>query len=100
MRALLLCVMFAMLAAPALADLPPPPPKKEATTGTPTVEFQAADLSKHKEDLSGIPLMVGAYMVIWSGLFLYLFALQKRTNHTLNEVAELKRLVAAHEPRE
>lgn len=39
------------------------------------LEFQVVDFFKHKEDFSGILLMVGVYMVIWVGLFLYLFFL-------------------------
>jgi len=60
-------------------------------------EFQAADLSKHKEELSGIPFMVGAYMIIWSGLFAYLYSMQKRTRHVSSQLAELKDAIAAHD---
>ena len=62
-----------------------------------STEFQAADLSKHKEDLSGIPFMVGAYMIIWSGLFLYIYSMHKRTGQVSTQLAELQAALKAHD---
>ncbi|MEC8025070.1 MAG: CcmD family protein [Myxococcota bacterium] len=60
-------------------------------------EFEAADLTKHKEDLSGIPFMVGAYMVIWSGLFAYLYSVRKRNGQVSAQLEELRAAIRSHD---
>ena len=70
-------------------------PSAEAARAS--TEFQAADLSKHREDLSGIPFMVGAYMIIWAGLFGYLYSVRKRNGQVAEQVAELAQVLKAHD---
>jgi CcmD family protein len=66
-------------------------------TGTPELNFEAADPSAFKEDLSGIPFMVGAYMVIWLGLFGYLFLIHKRTQTVQGEIAQLRQALTEYD---
>ncbi|MFT5433487.1 MAG: CcmD family protein [Myxococcota bacterium] len=67
--------------------------------GTEPSAFEAMDpeTSRHKENLSGIPFMVGAYMAIWASLFGYLGLLYKRQSKTDAEIAELVAALKAHD---
>lgn len=90
-RALLVALAL-LFAAPALAE-------KAPDTGTPEVDFQAADPSesRHKENLSGVPFLAGAYMVIWAGMLAYLVTLQRRQQSVQSEIADLRKALADHD---
>ncbi len=96
MRRWLAALVFAVMAATTMA---PMVASAQDDKGTPEVDFQAMDPkdSRHKEDLSGIPFMVGAYMVIWCGLFGYLFLIQKRQGKVEAEIADLRKALEAHD---
>lgn len=93
-------------------------PEGDAPTATPTGDQPAADGTQaapadqaapkdakkkkatvitKREDLPGSPFVIAAYMVIWGGLFWYLFTIQKRSRKLEDEVAELRRTLAAHD---
>ncbi len=63
-------------------------------TGRNQIGFRAADPDDHKENLSGIPYMAGAYLVFWVGLFLYMLSLRKRFQVVEDELADLRRVLA------
>ena len=58
------------------------------------IGFRAADPDDHKENLSGIPYMAGAYVVFWVGLLLYLLSLRKRFAVVETELADLRKILA------
>ena len=63
--------------------------------GRPAGAFEAADPSNFKEDLSGIPFLVGAYALIWLVLMVYVFLLRRRTDNVVKEVALLRAQIEA-----
>ncbi len=82
-RAFCLALVFAASVAAAQA---PAPTADEA----PSTTFRAADPSKFKEDLDGVPFMVGAYAAIWAVLFGYVVLLVRRSKSLEGEVAALR----------
>lgn len=73
-------------AQPAEADADEPTP----ADGGPSTTFKAADPSKFKEDLKGVPFMVAAYGAIWAILFVYIVVLVRRTKSLEGEVSALR----------
>ncbi len=61
----------------------------------PAGAFESADPSMFKEDLSGIPFLVGAYALIWLVLLVYVFLLRRRTDAVVKEVAALRAQIDA-----
>jgi hypothetical protein len=92
-----LCKLVIVLTFSLAFGLPSVASAQEDDSARESTEFQAADLSKHKEDLSGIPFMVGAYMIIWGGLFVYLRSIQKRTDQVGSQVRELQAALKSHD---
>lgn len=94
-RYVLPLVLLGALAIPAMADEPPPADDTAAPaveTGTEQQEWQEIDPSesKHKENLSGVPFMAGAYMVILVGIFLYIVSIHRRQTKVDEELARLR----------
>ncbi|MBT9558489.1 MAG: hypothetical protein IV100_20810 [Myxococcales bacterium] len=63
--------------------------------GRPTGAFESADPAMFKEDLSGIPFLVGAYALIWLVLLVYVVLLRRRTDAVVKEVASLRAQIEA-----
>ena len=55
--------------------------------GTEATQFVAAT---HQEKIDGGPFLLAAYAVIWTGLFLYLWSLQRRQAKVEHDVAALR----------
>ncbi len=55
--------------------------------GTEPTQFVAAT---HQEKIDGGPFLLAAYAVIWAGLFLYLWSLQRRQAKLESDVATLR----------
>lgn len=87
-RAILLLAVVLGLAMPALAA---DPPADEG--GTQSTTFQ----SRHKENLQHEPYVVGAYMAIWAGLFIYLRTLRTRQGKLDQDIQSLKDALARHD---
>ena len=78
--ALLLVVILAALAPPALAQPP------QAPDG-----FVPADTLKPQEQLPAAPLVIGAYAVAWVAVFGYLWSIWNRLGRVERDIAELSR---------
>lgn len=82
-------VLLVLSLAPSLASAEGEGEKK-VDEGTETSAWQEGDPSKYKENIDSIPYLVAAYAVIWAGLFLYLYSLQKRQSVVDADIAELR----------
>ncbi len=81
--AALVCFYLLASVAPAAAD-----PEKDGTEASAMVKGD--DPNKYKENLDSIPYMVAAYALIWAGLFVYIFSIQKRQGAVQADIAELR----------
>jgi CcmD family protein len=87
--ALLLTLMLAAFAPPAMAQQPQQPPDG----------FVPADTLKPQEQLPAAPLVIGAYVVAWIAVFGYLWSIWNRLGRVERDIQEVSRRQAAGERR-
>jgi CcmD family protein len=73
-----ICVLFVLLAGPAIAQQQPPK------------DFVAVDESLPGEQIPALPLIAGAYGFIWVVLLGYVWSIGRRLQKVEGELAELE----------
>ncbi len=109
LKTLTVWLALCVCAPAAVADLPRPPPPAAPTSAvapaaasnapaaaveTGGSSFQAADPSKFKENLDGLPFLVGSYAAIWIALFGFVVLVHRRAGKLEGEVQRLREDIA------
>ena len=94
MRLVAIALLLLLLSPVALAEDPPP---AKATATTADTMDGSDKLAKYKEDLPASRFVLIAYMIVWSGLFVFLLSLKKRQSTLDSRIDELERALAAHD---